>query len=254
MGVNTGYVHATVACVATLLATFAWGQSAPPVRPEKYFVPFSAPQNFIDHARFFKEETIRIGPHPIWTINTPGGGMDNIAFLEGPDGVIIIDTGIGIEFAKRAFDKMRAVTQKPVIAIIYTHHHADHTAGTSVFTTAGEAASGKVKIIAAENFMREAALENAATGPIMGLRAAYMYGALLPAEQEGKHYHIGCCGFEALGTNGFLPPNTLIPLEGITDMVLAGFRMQFFHTGGEAASHIGIYLPDQRVAFIGDEV
>jgi alkyl sulfatase BDS1-like metallo-beta-lactamase superfamily hydrolase len=37
-------------------------------------------------------------------------------------------------------------------------------------------------------------------------------------------------------------------------MTLAGFRMRFFHTGGEAASHIGIYLPDQRVAFIGDEV
>ena len=29
---------------------------------------------------------------------------------------------------------------------------------------------------------------------------------------------------------------------------------EFFSTGGEAASHIGVYLPDQRAVFVGDEV
>jgi alkyl sulfatase BDS1-like metallo-beta-lactamase superfamily hydrolase len=37
-------------------------------------------------------------------------------------------------------------------------------------------------------------------------------------------------------------------------MTLAGIRFVFFHTGGEAASHIGVYLPDQKVLFSGDEV
>ena len=37
----------------------------PPPRPAQYEVPFSAPQNFIDHARFFKEETIQVGPYKI---------------------------------------------------------------------------------------------------------------------------------------------------------------------------------------------
>jgi alkyl sulfatase BDS1-like metallo-beta-lactamase superfamily hydrolase len=247
-------LHPLTALPVLLLASAAWGQTTPPPRPEKYFVPFSAPENYIDHARYFKEETIRIGSHKVWTVNTPAGGMGNIAFIEGTDGVIVIDTGIGTEFARRAYAKMREVTQKPVVAIVYTHHHADHTAGTNVFTTAADVASGKVKVIAAENFMREAALENAAVGPIMGLRAAYMYGVLLPDDAEGKHYHIGCCGFEALGSNGFIAPNTFVPLEGVTEKTLAGVRMQFFPTGGEAASHIGVYLPDQRIVFIGDEV
>ena len=244
-----------LAAVALALSTTAAAQPRPPrpPRPAKYDVPFSAPQNFIDHARVFAEETIKVGPHNVWTINTPGGGIGNIAFVEGTDGVVVIDTGVGIEFAKRANEKMRAITQKPVVAIVYTHHHADHIAGANVFATAADVASGKVKVIAAENFVQEAALENAAVGPIMGVRAAYMYGLMLPKDAEATHFHVGCCGFKVAGTNGFLPPNTRVPLQGTTEMTLAGFRMQFFHTGGEAASHIAIYLPDQRIAFVGDE-
>ena len=100
----------------------------PPPRPEKYFVPFSAPQNFIDHARYFKEEAIKVGPYNIWSINTPNGGIGNVIVLEGDNGVVLIDTSVGVEHAERAREIMRALTNKPVVAVIYTHHHADHTA------------------------------------------------------------------------------------------------------------------------------
>jgi alkyl sulfatase BDS1-like metallo-beta-lactamase superfamily hydrolase len=229
-------------------------RTPPPPRPDRLFVPFSAPQNFIDHARFFAEEVYQVGSNRIWMINTPGGGMGNIAALEGDDGLVLVDTSVGTQFAERARELLKTRTTKPVVAVIYTHHHADHTAGTSAFVQREDAASGKVKIIAAENFMRETALENAAVGPMMGVRAAYMYGVLLPPDAEGTRFHVGCCGFQAIGGNGFMAPNTFVPLEGVTEMTLAGYRMQFFHTGGEAASHIGIYLPDQRMVFIGDEV
>ena len=89
---------------------------------------------------------------------------------------------------------------------------------------------------------------------MMGVRAAYMYGLLLPSDAEGTRFHVGCCGFRVAGTNGFIAPNTLVPLQGVTEMTLAGYRMQFFHTGGEAASHIGIFLPDERIVFIGSDL
>ena len=88
----------------------------------------------------------------------------------------------------------------------------------------------------------------------MGLRASYMYGVSLPPDAEGTHYHIGCCGFKVTGVNGFIAPNTFVPAEGVTETTIAGYRMVFFQTGGEAASHIGVYLPEQRVVFAGDEV
>jgi alkyl sulfatase BDS1-like metallo-beta-lactamase superfamily hydrolase len=229
-------------------------RQAPPPRPERLYVPFSAPQNFIDHARFFEEEVYQVGSNRIWMINTPGGGAGNISVLEGDDGLVLIDTSTGTEFARRARELIAKRTTKPVVAVVYTHHHVDHTAGTNVFVSREDAAAGKVKVIAAENFNREAALENAAVGPIMAVRASYMYGVLLPRDGEGRKFHIGCCGPEIAGTNGFVAPNTFVPLDGVTEMTLAGYRMQFFHTGGESASHIGIFLPDQRIVFIGDEV
>ena len=226
----------------------------PPPRPDKYFVPFSAPQNFIDHAANFEEEAIRVGAYDIWSINTPDGGMGNVAVLEGDDGVIIIDTSVAVEYAERAYEIMRTLTDKPVVAVIYSHHHADHTNGTTAFISREDAESGKVKVIAAENFMEETERENGASGPIMALRAGYMYGVMLPPDAEGTHYHIGCCGFELVGTGGFIAPNTTVPIDEVTEMTLAGYRVVFFHTGGESASHIGIYLPDQRIVFAGDEI
>ena len=239
---------------ALLLAPGGSMAADPPPRPEKYFVPFSAPQNFIDHARFFKEEAIRVGQHNIWSINTPNGGIGNVIVIEGTDGVILIDTSVGVEHAERARDMMRKLTAKPVVAIVYTHHHADHVAGTTAFVSREDVASGKVKVIAADNFMRETERENGATGPIMGLRAGYMYGVMLPPDAEGTHYHIGCCGFKVTGTNGFIAPNTFVPADNVTEMTIAGQRLLFFQTGGEAASYIGIYMPDERIVFAGDEV
>jgi len=227
----------------------------PPKAPIK--VPFSAPQNFIDHARFFAEETetIQIGPYKAWNFNTPNRGFGNVAVLEGEKELVVIDTTSAIEHATVAAKLLREVTDKPVAAVIYTHHHADHINGATAFITREDAANGRVKVIAADNFMREAALENSVVGPIMGLRAMYMYGVLLPPDAEGEHFHVGCCGFNVLGgSTGFIAPNTFVPLDQDTEITLAGIRFGFFHTGGEAASHIGVYLPDHKVLFSGDEV
>ena len=241
------------------LATLAAGPvtaAEPPPRPAKYEVPFSAPQNFIDHARFFAEETeiVEVGPYRIWNFNTPNRGFGNVAVVEGESELVVIDTTTGIEHATVAAKRLREVTDKPVTAVIYTHHHADHINGTTAFITPEDAASGRVKVIAADNFLREAALENAVVGPIMGLRSIYMYGVALPPDAEGTHFHVGCCGFNVLGSNGHVEPNTFVPLDRELEMTLVGIRFVFFHTGGEAASHIGIYLPDHKVLFSGDEI
>ena len=100
----------------------------PSPRPARYEVPFSVAQNFIDHARFFKEETIQVGPCKIWNFNTPNRGFGNIIVVEGENELVV--------------------------------------------------------------------------GPIMALRAGYMYGVALPAFAEGMHLHTACCGFNVLGSNG----------------------------------------------------
>ena len=247
-------VSTPLVVLAALAAVAPQAAGEPPKRPAKYEVPFSAPQNFIDHARFFEEETIRVGPHKIWNFNTPNRGFGNVIVIEGEEELVVLDTTVAVEHAQVAAERLREMTDKPVVAVVYSHHHADHINGTTAFVSREDAASGKVKVIAAENFLREAGLENAVTGPIMALRAGYMYGVLLPGDAEGKHFHIGCCGFDLKGTNGYIEPNTFVPMEGELAMTLAGFRFVFFRTGGEAASHIAAYMPDQKIIFTGDEI
>lgn len=76
-------------------AALAPAQAAEPLPgPAKYEVPFSAPQNFIDHAQYFAEETevIRIGPSKVWNFNTPNRGFGNVAGVEGEKELLVIDT------------------------------------------------------------------------------------------------------------------------------------------------------------------
>ena len=47
--INATAVLLAVPALLSAVERFPRSRTAPP-RPEKYFVPFSAPQNFIDHA------------------------------------------------------------------------------------------------------------------------------------------------------------------------------------------------------------
>lgn len=111
---NRNSVALAMLVVAALLMTSgSLKAQQPPPPPDKYFVPFSAPQNFIDHARFFKEEAIKVGPYNIWSINTPNGGIGNVIVLGGHDGVVLINTSVGVEHAKRAREIMKGLTKSP---------------------------------------------------------------------------------------------------------------------------------------------
>jgi hypothetical protein len=87
--------RSTMVALATLAAGFAAAAQLP-ARPAKHEVPFSALQNFIDHARFFKEETIQVGPYKIWNFNTPNRGFGNVIVVEGEKELVVIDTNVAL--------------------------------------------------------------------------------------------------------------------------------------------------------------
>ena len=218
-----------------------------------YTVPFSSPAYLREHARYLEEELFRIGDTPVWDYNTPNRGFGNVIMIEGDDGVIIVDTTTAHEHAAVAEKAFREITSKPVAAVIYTHHHADHISGAGAFVDPAAAASGEVPVIAADNFLRELEDENQVTAPIMGLRAMYMYGQLLDPVGDGRDYHVSCCGYTLGGQRkSYIAPNQFI--SDRQELTIAGVRMELFQTGGESASHLAIWLPDYRVMLSGDEL
>ena len=57
-----------------------------------------------------------------------GYGLANAIILEGENSCVLIDTMEGHEAAQEALDAIKKVIKdKPIVAIILTHFHADHT-------------------------------------------------------------------------------------------------------------------------------
>jgi uncharacterized sulfatase len=74
-----------------------------------------------------------------------GANIVNIAFIEAPDGVVVIDSGPSRRYGEALLELIGAtVPGKRVIRVFNTHHHPDHFLGNQVFDPALLAAPQKV--------------------------------------------------------------------------------------------------------------
>lgn len=74
-----------------------------------------------------------------------GGNIVNVAFVEVPDGVVVIDTGPSVRYG----ESLRALIEKTlpgreVLRVYNTHHHPDHFLGNQAFDSSLIAAPQKV--------------------------------------------------------------------------------------------------------------
>lgn len=60
-------------------------------------------------------------------------GCDNNGFVVGKRGVLVIDANINGAMARRIQEAIRAVTQKPILYVVNTNYHGDHTFGNYAF-------------------------------------------------------------------------------------------------------------------------
>ena len=86
--------------------------------------------------------------------------LSNMTIIEGEKGIIVIDPLVSTETAKAALDLYYAHRPKrPVVAMIYTHSHADHYGGASGVVSAEDVANKRVRIIAPVGFTEAALAE-----------------------------------------------------------------------------------------------
>jgi alkyl sulfatase BDS1-like metallo-beta-lactamase superfamily hydrolase len=118
-----------------------------------------------------------------------GLDLSNVTFIEGDEGVIVIDPLASKETGKAALSlHQKHRGPRPITAMIYTHSHVDHFGGVKGMITEEEVESRKIPILAPDGFLEHAVSENVYVGTAMSRRAAYMYGAAL---DHGPQAQIG---------------------------------------------------------------
>jgi alkyl sulfatase BDS1-like metallo-beta-lactamase superfamily hydrolase len=173
-----------------------------------------------------------------------GLDLSNTTFIEGDEGLIIIDplTSAETGAAALALYQEHRGTKRPVKAIIYTHSHADHFGGVKGFISEQDVQSKEIKIFAPEGFLEHAVSENVFTGTAMSRRAAYMYGAALPRGSRGQ-VGAGLGQTVSTGTVTLIAPNDEIKLTR-EERFVDGVRMVFqMAPDTEAPAEMLIYFP-----------
>ena len=132
--------------------------------------------------------------------------------------------------------------ERPVVAVLITHSHADHFAGVLGVVSHEQVRSGEVPLIAPEDFVDESLNENVLAGNAMNRRATYMYGNLLPASATG-YVTTGLGAAVSMGSTGFIVPSDFIYKTGET-RTIDGVEIEFQMTPGtEAPAEFVFYLP-----------
>ena len=140
----------------------------------------------------------------------------NMTLIRGEKGWIIIDPLTSCESSAAALALANEhLGERPVVAVLITHSHADHFGGVLGVVSDQQVLSGEVPIIAPMDFVDESLNENVLAGNAMGRRATYMYGSLLKPSPTG-FVTTGLGASLSLGTTGFIVPSDTIRETGET--------------------------------------
>ncbi|MDH5345805.1 MAG: MBL fold metallo-hydrolase, partial [Gammaproteobacteria bacterium] len=172
-----------------------------------------------------------------------GFDLSNMTVIKGDTGWILFDVLTSKETAAAA---LKLVNEKlgarPVVAVIYSHSHADHFGGVRGVVDEADGTSGKVPIIAPVGFMKHAVAENVYAGTAMTRRLFYQYGVLLPRSPFG-HVDQSIGKNVSAGNMGLIPPTRIIDKD-FEQLTIDGVTMEFQNTPGtEAPAEMNTWFP-----------
>ncbi|WP_300057433.1 MBL fold metallo-hydrolase [uncultured Roseobacter sp.] len=164
-----------------------------------------------------------------YATDTQGHHSVNGYWIEGEDGLILIDAHWRLSDAQRAFEAMRTVSDKPIAAVIITHPHSDHFGGLPVFLDAAEEEGEPAEYYASAWTARSIA--NDEQGFLANRRD--QFGDDFPAT---------------------MPQPTHLIEDG-SRVTIAGVDLEFtILRQNEAVETVLIHLPAERALFTGDIV
>jgi alkyl sulfatase BDS1-like metallo-beta-lactamase superfamily hydrolase len=173
-----------------------------------------------------------------------GFGLANSTMVVGSDGVIIIDTLESLASARNVVAAFRAITTKPVKAVVYTHNHTDHILGIKAFVKEEDVRSGAVTVYAHSTMMQTVISNASIIGPVLTVRSAYSLGLLLPVGPEGL-INDGIGPRRIQGEASFIAPTKTF--DDTLDVEIGGVKMHLAYAPSETDDEIVAWFPDWRL-------
>lgn len=176
-------------------------------------------------------------------------GYSNFGFIETDNGVIVVDAGWFPTPTANAYALLREQTDKPVIAVIYTHLHMDHYGGIQAILPNENV--GDIPIYGPADWEATIAMGQSVTHKATLRRAFMQMGIPIPEGLEGTVGN-GIGPSPRLERNDALsfPPTIEVP-EKIA-INIDGVDLEIFPAEGDVPEHLWVWLPEDRVLFSGD--
>lgn len=175
-------------------------------------------------------------------------GYSNHGFIEGDEGVIVIDGGWFPGTTALAITELRKHTKKPVAAIIYTHLHLDHFGGMGPIM-AGQA--GNIPVYGPQDWQKWVSRLQKPDRESILRRVYLQMGMLLPQGADGT---VG----NGIGPSPIPEPNDplshppTIDVSTPLEIEIAGVPLHIMPMEGDVSEHLWVWLPEDRILFSGD--
>ena len=172
-----------------------------------------------------------------------GNGLSNQTFVEGPEGIIVIDTGESNEEMASALGALREVTSAPIAAVIYTHFH--YVAGTqAVLDEVGADIDiwGHSGIVGNRRRVTSEVSAAASRGLVQ------QFGMLLDHDGPDGLINVGLGREFRRAEHAPFTPGFVAPTRTITDAMsvqVAGLACEFTPAPSDADDSITIWFPEK---------
>lgn len=176
-----------------------------------------------------------------------GNGLSNQTFIEGPEGIIAIDTGESTEEMREAIAELRAVTDRPIVAVLYTHFH--YVCGTEAVFEDG--APRDLPIWAHERVVGNRDRAATEIAPAYGRGLLEQFAMALPTDGPDGVVNVGLGFFfrnpsHAPFTSVFVHPTHTFGAQA--SITVAGLPVEVTHAPSDADDSVTYWFPTLGVA------
>ncbi|WP_394200357.1 alkyl/aryl-sulfatase [Shewanella waksmanii] len=226
------------------------------LRAEFAFISEQTPDSV--NPSLYRQAQLNMVPNGLYKVSdgiyqVRGTDLSNLTLIRSDNGWIAYDVLLTKEAAKASLTFALAHLPKdgdlPVVAMIYSHSHADHFGGARGI----QEMFPDVKVYGSHNITKEIVDENVLAGNAMSRRAAYQYGATL-----GKHDHgiVDAALGKGLskGEITYVAPDYTLNGQGKWETLsIDGLEMIFMDASGtEAESEMITYIPSKHALWTGE--